>query len=341
MNTFKHTAAGVGRREVITAIGAVGTAVALRPLSAFGQARRPLVAGAFAQPKATNTAWSNMQDNLKALGWVEGQNITFEWRFADNNPDRYPALIDEVLRLQPDVFYTGDNTIQQATKQKTATVPLVSTGLGADPAILQTLLGPNMSRPAFNVTGTLAVEPPNPPLPTQRTLVMKQLLPAATRFGYGVQSGVAGTATARAESEAAAKAAGVTPVIVEIRSLEELPTAYQALARERVDAQATIAYQWQPNLPLVTAARLPTIYGDREAVAQGGLIAIFAATANTNAVLAAGLVDKILKGAKVADLAPLRPPQLQYKVAANLGTAKALGLTIPAPLLNSIDEKIG
>ena len=323
------------RRQVLTTLGIAGAAAALRPRWAFGQAaaRRPVV-GYF--QSATRESQSEQVgaflQGLKDLGYVDGQNVTIEYRFADGFADRRPGMALELVGLRPDVLVVGSGAVP-ATLQATTTIPVVVPNFGAAQTTVK-----NLARPEANVTGI--IDSGDGGIRQQLELV-KELIPGAARIGVPVNASAADAGAASKQSaEAAAAPLGFKLTFASYTSPDDTEAAFRALARERVDAAIGVltAGLFPKIVALAAVERLPIIYSDRDAVAAGGLMSI-AGDRRVGSRRAAYYVDKILKGAKPADLPveQLNPVLL----AVNLATAKALGLTVPASILARADEKIG
>ena len=174
------------RREVVVTLAAAGAIAALGPRAASAQARRPVIGGLIDQPRATNTNWSNFQATMAGLGWVDGQTVTFAWRFADGDSTRRMPLARELIQIAPDVLYAGNVNIAQVLKEATSTIPIIG-ALGTD-EVAHELVGPDLTRPAHNVTGSLAAPAPVPILLAQRTALLKEAVPRAMQFGSATSS---------------------------------------------------------------------------------------------------------------------------------------------------------
>jgi putative ABC transport system substrate-binding protein len=276
---------------------------------------------------------------MKDLGYLEGQNVVIESRFADGLTDRLPALAKELVGLQPDVLVIGITGLAAAL-QATATIPIVVPNLRAGQTAVK-----NPARPEANVTGI--VSPSDGGIGVREQLALaKEVIPGAARIGYMlvVRRADAGVAV-RQQVEAAASALGVRVVFGEFKSPEDIEAAFRAVARERVDAlivpNGTVINATRNRVMAITGAeRLVTICGNYSYVLAGGLVSISGDPGGPDFRRAATYVDKILKGAKVAEV-PVEQLTPKPYLAINLKTAKDLGLTLPASLLARADEKIG
>jgi putative ABC transport system substrate-binding protein len=276
------------------------------------------------------------RQGLRNLGYVEGQNIVVEWRSADETLNRLPALAAELVDLKVALIVTADNASTVAAKEVTKTVPIVM-ATSADPVGIG--LVASLARPAGNVTGltSLSID-----LWGKQVGLLKELVPTLSRVA--VLSGPTNPANTRAlrEVETAARRLGLQVQPVEIREAKQLDDAFSAMIKERADAllvltDAGLETQRTQIADLATRNRLPTIFARRENVEAGGLLS-YGSSLSDQFRYAATFVDKILKGAKPADL-PVEQAT-KFELIINLKAAKALGLKIPQPLLLRADEVI-
>jgi putative ABC transport system substrate-binding protein len=324
------------RRHALGVLGLAGVAAVLRPLSALAQgaARRPIVGSLQGATRASNARLVDaFLQGMKEFGYVEGQNVTIEWRFAEGFTDRLPGLAQELVRLGPDVLLVGTAGLA-AARQATATIPIVVPNLG----FAQTTVV-NLARPEGNVTGIRSADIGN----RQRFELVAEVIPGAAKVGYLLSvAGADGGAATKQRAEAAASAARIKLAFAEYRSPDDIGAAFQALVRERVDAVVAVGtvlnVARQSIVALAARERMPTIYDGRDAVAAGGLAAVGPDTGGAAFRRAAYYVDKIIKGAKPADLPVEQPNTLVLVV--NLTTAKAIGLTFPASVLARATEVI-
>jgi ABC-type uncharacterized transport system substrate-binding protein len=273
------------------------------------------------------------RDGLRNLGYIEGQNINIEYRYADSKTDRLPELAADLVRLQVDVIVAGGTQVNLAAKKATSTIPIVMANAD-DP--LGTGLVQSLAKPGANVTGlsSMSLE-----LNGKRLELLREAFPKARRLAVLWHTL---SSPAFRETQAAA-----TPLGFEIRSLEvrgrtELESALPLITKERVDGlfPVTSAFMSANRKPIVEFAaknRLPVLYPNDEYVADGGLMS-YAANVHEMHRRAATYVDKILKGAKPADL-PVEQPT-KFELVINLKTAKALNLTIPQSVLYRADKVI-
>ena len=276
---------------------------------------------------------------LRDLGYVEGRNMRIEYRDAEGKLERLPALAADLVALKVDVIVVTSTPAALAARQATQTIPIVL-GWVVDP--ISSGLVTSLARPGGNVTGlsSLARE-----VVGKRLELLKEAVPRATRFAVLWHPGDYGERTEREmhqEEDVAARALGVRLQVLEARGLQDFGRAFSDMARARADAvavQSTNVFfneRWR-LVDLAAQHRLPTMYSTREFVEAGGLMSY---AANTADLLrrAATYVDKILNGARPADL-PVQQPT-KFELVINLKTAKALGLTIPPSVLLRADEVI-
>jgi putative tryptophan/tyrosine transport system substrate-binding protein len=281
-------------------------------------------------------AWKAFRERLRELGYVEGQTITFETRWADGHDDRLPGLAAELVRLRVDVIVTGGNPAARVAKSTTTSIPIVM-GTGGDPIGLG-LVG-SLGHPGGNVTGmtTLSRE-----LSGKRLEVFREALPRVSRMGMlSHRASDIDALTSRATVQAA-QTLGIPFKLHDVDGPHDFDRALSAFVAERVGAVLVASSQmfFVSRYQLVDLAlkhRLPTMFVVREYVEAGGLMSYGPSYADMFQ-RAAGFVDKILKGAKPADL-PIEQPQ-KFELVVSMRTAKALGLTIPRSMLNRADEII-
>jgi len=273
---------------------------------------------------------------LRDLGYVEGQTITIDYLSADGQGERFPSLAADCLRLKADIIVVTTTPAAQAAKNATRMIPIILYPLG-DP--VATGLVASLARPGGNVTGLTYMASG---LAAKRLALLKEAVPKISRvlvLSYLVDPIAAPQVK---ELERAAHSLGVTLLVRDIRTADDLPAAFDAGARERADGVLTTAeslfiVQRQRVVQLAARHRLPGLYPFRLMVDAGGLMAYDSFTSNLQARTAT-YVDRILKGANPSDL-PVEQPE-KFELVINLKTAKALGLTIPPSLLQRADEVI-
>ncbi len=276
------------------------------------------------------------RQGLRDLGYVEGQNITIEFREAGGRPERLPDLAAELLRLKVDVLVARGTQAILAAKQATSTIPIVMAA-SSDP--VGTGLVASLARPGGNITGLSFI---SPELSGKRLELLKEVHPGASRVAVLWNPADPPRALELRETEAAARMLGVTLLSWEVRGPDDLEGAFVAMARRRAGAVITFAdpittAHRKRIVDLVAKHRLPGMYGTRAFVEAGGLMS-YGANLPDLFRRSAAYVDKILKGTKPADL-PVEQPT-RFELVINLKTAKALGLTIPQSILIRAEEVI-
>ena len=276
------------------------------------------------------------RQGLRELGYVEEENISVEYLFAEGRVDRLRALVTELVRLKVSVIVTEGTTATRFAKEATSTIPIV---MAQDPDPVGTGFVASLARPGGNITGLSNLRPD---LGGKRLEVLKETLPRLARVAILGTSSVPGTPQTLRETELAASAVGVQLQYLEVVGPKDIGTAFSAASRGRADAVFVLA---SPILlshraqmaDLAAKSRLPAMYYTAEFVRDGGLMS-YGVNATDLFRRAATYVDKILKGAKPADL-PVEQPT-KFELVINLKTAKALGLTIPPSVLARADEVI-
>jgi len=276
------------------------------------------------------------RQGLRELGYVEGQNIAIESRWAEGKYDRYPALAADLVRLKVDVIVAGGGAATQAAQQATRTIPIVMSVV-IDP--VGSGLVPSLARPGGNLTGTSMMATD---LVGKQLEVLKELVPKGSRVALLWNPANPKSAPQLREAGAVARALGVGLQPLEARNPQEIDSAFAAMTRERAGALVVLADAMFTNqvrqiADLAAKRRLPSIYGQREYAEAGGLM-VYSSNPFDLERRAATFVDKILKGAKPADL-PIEQPS-KFELVINLKTAKALALTIPQSLLLRADQVI-
>jgi len=274
---------------------------------------------------------------LRDLGYVEGRTVVIEYRAAEGKPERLPALAAELVALKVDVIVAPTTLAALAAKQAARTVPIVFIGAG-DP--VTDGLVTSLARPGGNVTGLSSVAPD---LVGKRLELLKQAVPEVSRLAVLWQPGGSGERTDKdllKAADAAARALGVRPQFVEARGLADFDRAFSEMTRARAGAltvvgSAMFTLERRRLVDLAAKNRLPAMYTLREFVDAGGLMSYGVNMADLFR-RAATYVDKILKGAKPADL-PVEQPT-KFELVINLKTAKALGLIIPQSMLARADH---
>jgi putative tryptophan/tyrosine transport system substrate-binding protein len=275
-------------------------------------------------------------DELRRLGWIEGQNIVIDYRWANGRLDRFPELASELIRLHVEVIFAGGGgPATRAARQVTENIPIVMVAT-ADPVKFG--LVKSFARPGGNVTGVAL-----PIIDWGKWLEFaRQAVPGASRVAIIANPGNPTYADYVAQNESAAQRLGVRLQMLPVARLEELPTAFAAMKRERasvlvVGPDALYSQRIKEVIDQAFTNRLPVIAAFREAAEVGALIS-YGADYRHMWRRGAGYVDKILNGAQPAEL-PVEQPA-QYELVINLKSAKALGLTIAQTLLLRADQVI-
>ena len=318
------------RRDFITLIG--GTA------AAWPRAARAQQAGKIARIGIIDDSlhWNAFRQGLRDLGYLEGQNIAFEYAYGDGVPERLAEAAAALVRRPVDVIATFGTPASFAAKQATTTIPIVMISIG-DPVGVG--LVPSLARPGGNITGNTIL---GPEVGAKRLQVLKEAIPTVSRVAFLWNPDNASNVLQFEQIRAAAPTLGVTVISVSVSPRIEFETAFAAMMKERPDAFAMTAepvhqirIAW--IMDFVAKNRLPAVYQLSENVRAGGLMS-YGASQPDLFRRAAGYVDRILKGEKPADL-PVQAP-VRYELAINLKTAKALGLEVPPTLLARANEVI-
>ena len=321
------------RREFIAVLGGAVTL----PLAARAQqAAMPVVGFLWSASFAGVThLTSAFRRGLKEIGFVEGQNVAVEYRFANNRTDQLPALTAELIRREAAVI-AGNAVAMLPTKAATTTIPIVFTS-GGDPIRLG--LVTSLNRPGGNVTGVVFF---GNLLGAKRLELLRQLLPTAGTFAVLMHPNSPNTEAERGDVRAAAQVIGRQLVAIDIDSENEFEAAFATFAGRDarallVGSGAFLNSHRERIVALAARHALPAIYHVREAVVAGGLMSY--GPSITDAYRQAGIyAGRILKGEKPADLPVMRSTKFEFVL--NLKTAKALGLEIPPTLLALADEVI-
>jgi putative ABC transport system substrate-binding protein len=276
------------------------------------------------------------RQGLRELGWVEGQNIAVEHRYAEGKFERLPQLALELTGLPADLIYAGDFNSAIAAKQATKTMPIVFVTLGD---AVQAGLVASLSRPGENLTGVSGL---GPELSGKRLELLKEVVPGLVRVAFLTDpTNLASGPTLRG-TETAAQSLGVELQVIKVTKPNQLEEAFSAIKKSRANAlmvnhDPTLRVQRDRILSLVEKGRLPAIYVETAWVPDGGLMSYAPNLPHLNG-RAATYVDKILKGTKPADI-PVEQPT-KFELVINLKTAKQIGLTIPPNVLARADKVI-
>ena len=274
------------------------------------------------------------QQGLREFGYIEGQNIAVEYRFASGQVERLRDLATELVRLKPDVIVAPATPASLAAKQATGTIPIVFAGV-AD-AVGAGLIA-NLARPDGNVTGLTSI---SAELGGKRLELLKRLVNNASRVAVLYNPADRSNVLVLKELQEAAPALTLTLQPFEVQEPSEFEGAFAAMTRDRADAMfgaaGILTFQHrQTVVDLAANSRLPTLWGHRQFVEAGGLMS-YAVNFYDQIRRTAAYVDQILKGAKPGDLPVQQPTKFEFIL--NLKTAKALGLTIPPDVIAIADE---
>ena len=276
------------------------------------------------------------RQGLRELGYVEGKSIVIEYRWAEGKLDRIPALAAELVRLKVDIIVASGTTSTRAAKEATVTIPIVM-GFNNDP--IGNGFVASLAHPGGNITGlsTLA-----PEISGKQLELLKEIVPKLSRVAVLGSSTTPGNAQARREIELAAGALKVQLQYLDVLATKDIETAFRAASNGRADAvlvlqSFVVLPQRKQIADLAVKNRLPAIYYSIEYVEDGGLMT-YSVSVTDLSRRAATYVDKILKGAKPADL-PVEQPT-KFELIINLKAAKQIGLTIPPNVLAGADKVI-
>ena len=322
-----------GRRAFL---GSIGVGFLASPISTFAQQptkvhRIGVLANTDGPP------WDGLRGGLRELGYIEGRNIAIEWRWVEGKPERFDAFAIELVQSKVDLIVTSSNVAALAAKRATSSTPIVM-AIGAN----QDKLGlvESFARPGGNLTGLSNF---GPELLGKRLELLKEIAPKVIRVAVLLNpASPIEPLVFRGELQTAAAVVGVELQSIGVRTLEDYPAAFAAVASSRANALFVVSNPVNyKNRQLITdfalSSRLPGIYEERIFIEAGGLLS-YAPSFIEQCRRAATYVDKILRGAKPGEL-PIEQPT-KFELVINANTAKALGLTIPAALLLRADEVI-
>jgi ABC-type uncharacterized transport system substrate-binding protein len=321
------------RRDLITLLGGA----AAWPLAARAQqpGKLPTIGFLGAAPSIESQRVAAFVQRLRELAWIDGRNLAIEYRWAEGRNERYAENAAEFVRLKVDVIVTSATPPTLAAKQATTLIPIVFAAV-SDP--VGTGLVASLARPGGNVTG-LANQMSD--TAGKKLEFLREVVPGLRRLAIMANVGNPGSVLEMGEAQATARTLGLEVTTSEIRRAEDIAPAFEAL-KDRADALYLCpdplmnANRTRINI-LAVGARLPTMHGVREYVEAGGLMS-YGANISNQFRRVADFVDKILRGAKPADI-PVEQPT-KFDLIINLTAAKALGLDIPPTLLARADEVI-
>jgi putative ABC transport system substrate-binding protein len=324
----------IKRRDVVTLLGGA----AAWPLAARAQpaGKLPTIGCLGPGTSATQSQLvAAFVQRLRELGWIEGRTVAIEVRWAEGRSERAVEIAADFVRMKVDALVTAGTPVTLAAKQATAAIPIIFVNV-SDPVASK--LVASLARPGSNITG---LSNQTRELAGKRLELLREVVPGLHRLAILVNVGNPAAVLEMGEAQAAARTLGLDVTALEIRRREDIAHAFEAL-KGRADALyvqgdlLTVANRIAIN-SWVLGLRLPTMYAFREEIQAGGLMS-YGASAPDLFRRAADYVDKILRGAKPADI-PVEQPT-KFDLVINLTTAKVLGLTVPATLLATADELI-
>jgi putative ABC transport system substrate-binding protein len=325
------------QRAAFLAAIALGAIMAGAPLTAAAQQPGKVFRIGILSPaeRSSTKIFDAFREGLRDLGYIDGQNIRIEYRLAAGDTSRLQAMAGELVRLPVEVIVTDTQKSAVIVHEATRTIPIVGATLGPDPVAAG--LATSLAHPGGNVTGFsgFGVE-----LAGKRLQLLKEASPAISRMAALWNPAM--PISVRRATEEAARTLGMQLRTIEVAAPDEILAGFEAAAASGAEGLVVLpdALFWNHRtriVPLAVKYRMPAIYPEREYVDDGGLLA-YGASVPDNFRRAAGYVDKILKGAKPADL-PIQLPT-KFELVVNLKTAKDLGLTVPPSILARADEVV-
>jgi putative ABC transport system substrate-binding protein len=324
----------IGRRKFISLLGGASA----WPITSRAQTPVKRVIGNLAAASFTSAApqLQAFLAGMSELGYLEGRDYEMVRKSAEGVGERLPILAAEMVRLKPDVIMANPTPAVVALKAHTSNIPIVSFMLADE---IRLGLVANSARPGGNVTGLLMRLDG---MSGKQVELATEIVPGAKKIGILFNPTSADAATQRRESEAASIALGVNPIYAALRDPSEIQPTFQRMESERVQVAIVLFdalfFQERNRLAILAAShRIPVVYAARDHAVAGGLVS-YGISLRANAHRAATYIDRILKGAKAADLPLEFPTRLELVI--NLGTAKALALEVPPTLLARADEVI-
>ena len=316
-------------------IGHVAAGLLVSPATTFAQ-QTAKVSRIGVLANAESAAWDGFRRGLLELGYVDGRTVTMEWRWADGKTERYPALAAELVQLKVDLIVTSSTPATLAAKHATSSIPILMLN-SAHPDKIG--LVESLARPGGNITGFSNVAPE---LAGKKQQLLKELVPKVSRLAVLWNPANPIEVMGLRDMQAAAAAVGLEILSIEVRGPEDYPAAFAAVTAGRADALHAFvnpvnSRNYQLIVDFAFKNRLPGSFEERSFVVAGGLFSYgssFTDTYQRSAIY----VDKILKGAKPAEMPIQQPTKFEFVI--NLKTAKALGLTVPQSLLLRADEVI-
>jgi putative tryptophan/tyrosine transport system substrate-binding protein len=326
----------VNRRTFLGSLtlGIFGVAQAVSAQQSGRQSRVGFLGNATASLEATLVG--AFRDGLRELGYVEGQNVVIEYRWAEGDYSRLPALIAELVAQKVDVIVTAGTPATLAVKKAATSIPLVMVAVG-DP--VGTKIVPSLSHPGGNITGLTSI---STEMDGKRLELLREVVPRVSHVAVLWNPASPLQVLAEKQTQAAAQVLRMKVLSLGVRTIEQIKEAFTTIAREQPDALLVLAdrlflYHRALVMDFAIRHRLPGVHAYRELVEAGGLMSFGPSYAGMHR-RAAYFVDRILKGAKPADLPVERPPTFELVI--NLKAAKALGVTIPQSVLLRATELI-
>jgi putative tryptophan/tyrosine transport system substrate-binding protein len=326
------------RREFI---GTLMAGLLAAPLAAGAQQaakvyRVGLLGGSPPNSPGGRIAWEGFFQGMRELGYVEGQNILVEGRFYGDHTERLPALAAELVQLNVDVIVAGTAPAPEAAQRATSTIPIV---MATHVNPIGSGLVASLAKPGKNVTGVSTL---GPELAGKRLQLLKEVIPGVSRVAVLSNPTDTSQANLLRDAQVAARSLKVHLQVLEARAPSDFTGAFSAMTKERAGGviilTSSMFYDQRTRIAeLAARSRLPAIYSVKDFAEAGGLMA-YGVNLGESFRRAATYVDKILKGAKPADL-PVEQPT-KFDLVVNLKAAKGLGLTIPPSLLARADEVI-
>jgi len=322
-------------------VALLSLAVLAAPLAAVAQPAAKVwhvgfLTSGFKEVPGSNPGLAPLTQGLRELGYVEGRNLALEVRYAEGRTERFPGLATELINLKVDVLVASSTPGALAAKQATSTIPVVMVSVGEP---LQVKLVNSLAHPGGNVTGLSLIAPE---LAAKRLDLLKQALPKLSQVTVLWNSANEGMRARFQETQAGAQSLGVALQSVTVQSPDDFQPLFATMSKERPEALLVLAdtvtvANRQRAVEFAARSRVPAIYETRVFVDAGGLMS-YGVNMADHYRRAATYVDKILKGARPADL-PVEQPT-KFELVINLKTAKTLGLTIPQSILLRADEVI-
>jgi putative tryptophan/tyrosine transport system substrate-binding protein len=282
-----------------------------------------------------STRIESFRQGLRDLGYVEGKNINLEYRYVEGRSERRPELAKDLVRLKVDIIVVSSDLAARAVMKSTATIPIVMASIGNPNGIIASL-----ARPGGNITGLTNY---SSELVGKRLDLLKEVVPKVSRFAFLNSTESASGKSMFKDAQVAAQALGIKLQLIEIKTNNpDIDDAFRGMVKERIGAFSTtqnplISFHRKKIFELADRNRMPAMYPEQEWAYDGGLMSYGANQVDLYR-RAAVYVDKILKGAKPADL-PVEQP-MKFELIINLKTAKQIGLTIPPNVLARADRVI-